>query len=88
MTIEEYQSREMLIYAFRYALGRMSAAPSTMIFIIGANLKSISNEDLKLFIREINEADDNNMLGMEDIDKPMWLRLKDELENELLSLKV
>ena len=83
LKLDTMEQRDMLIYSFRYSLSRMSVAPHTMADIIRKNLNNISTPDLKLFAREIEEAHKDNMLGMEDIDVPMWLRLRDDIETEL-----
>lgn len=71
--------RETLFFAFRYALGRMSYAPITVIDNIKANIDNISTGDIKAYIKEINECQN---FGME-MDKIEWLKFKDYLEEEL-----
>lgn len=71
--------RNILFFAFRYALGRMTYAPSTVIDNIKANIKNIRTNDIEVYIKEINEC---NNYGME-IDKKCWLNLKNYLEDEL-----
>ena len=50
-------NKELLIYAFRYSLGRMSFAPITTTESIKNNIEKFSKEDLKLLIKEIDESD-------------------------------
>ena len=68
--------------AFRYALGRMTYMPSIVAEFIQTNIKDIKTSDIRLMIKEIEEANEDNLLGM-DFDVRMWLRLKDFLEEEL-----
>lgn len=70
---------DILFFAFRYALGRKSIAPTTVMTNIICNLKNISDNDLNRYILEIKECNDYGM----DIDKKNWLNLKKEIENEL-----
>lgn len=71
--------REVLIYAFRYSLGRTSFAPVTVMDNIKFNIKNLSDGDIRLFIKEILECD---YFGM-DMDLKEWLNFKDFLEKEL-----
>lgn len=71
--------RETLFYAFRYALGRASFAPSVVMDNIKANIDDLSIGDVKAYIKEIGEC---KHLGM-DMDESEWLRFKDYLEDVL-----
>lgn len=71
--------REVLFYAFRYALGRMSYAPTTVMDNIKSNIDKISEGDLTSYIREIEEC---QHYGME-MDERHWLSFKKFLEDEL-----
>lgn len=72
-------SRETLIFAFRYSLGRESYAPRVVTDDIKKNIKNIDNGTIELFIREI---DSNEYYGM-SFDKTHWLNFKDYLANVL-----
>ena len=82
LKISDMDLRDMLIYATRYVLGRSTYAVSTMAVIIKDNAQNISKSDLELFIREINEAIDMNMCGME-MDCRTWKHLAEWLQVEL-----
>lgn len=69
----------ILFFAFRYALGRKTTAPSIVIETIMINLKELSTHMLQSCIREINEC---NNYGM-DVDKRNWMNLKNELKKEI-----
>ncbi len=71
--------REVLFFAFRYALGRMSYAPSTVMDNIQTNIKKISDGDIKQYIKEINECEHYGM----EMDERHWLEFKQFLEKEL-----
>lgn len=71
--------REILFFAFRYALGRMSYAPSTVMDNIKENIDKISTGDIQAYIREIGECENYGMT----MDETHWLDFKVYLENEL-----
>ena len=48
--------RELLIYAFRYVLGRRSYAVSTVVELLKKNWDIISEGDKRLYINEIKEC--------------------------------
>ena len=68
--------RDVLIYAFRYTLGRSTYAPHTIISILRENWDMLSVGDKKLYQSEIREAIENDMAGM-DVDKNEWARILD-----------
>lgn len=71
--------REVLFYAFRYALGRMSYAPITVMDNIKANIKDLSTGDISAYIKEIDGCEH---FGMQ-MDEISWLEFKDYLVKEL-----
>lgn len=73
--------RDIMIYAFRYALGRQSFAPVTVVENIKHNIDKISDNDLKLYIKEIKEFENYGM----EFDKAHWLSFVSYLEKELKS---
>lgn len=72
--------REILFFAFRYALGRKSYAPLVIENNIKANIENIDINEIKAFIREIAECEDYGM----DMDKQHWTSFKAYLENVLV----
>ena len=79
ITDDEFQS--LVIYAERYAIGRMTYVPDEVNQIIRKYLPRIANNTLGVLIRDIELEADRDMLGM-DFDKKMWLALLDTLKNE------
>ncbi len=63
--------RDILIYAFRYALGRATYSTHTVSSVILDNWDNLSHHDKQLFKREIQEAFDIGAYGM-DCDKKSW----------------
>lgn len=70
----------ILIYAFRYSLGRMSFAPKEVQDNILENLHKLKERDIVQIIKEIEEA---KSLGM-DFDKLEWIRFKKKLQQYLV----
>ena len=85
ITIQEFQ--QIIIYAERYAIGRMTYVPSEVNQIIRKYLPRISSNTLGVLIQDIEFKADRDMLGM-DFDKKMWLALLDTLRNEREERKV
>ena len=81
ITITDDEFQQFIIYAERYAIGRMTYVPSAVNQIIRKYLPRIANNTLGVLIRDIELEADRDMLGM-DFDKKMWLALLDTLKNE------
>lgn len=71
--------REMIIFAFRYSIGRMTFAPTIVVDNVKNNIDKITKEDMELMVREINEA---KQLGMR-CDVAVWTSFKEYLEKEI-----
>ena len=80
ITITDDEFQQFIIYAERYAIGRMTYVPIEVNNIIRKYLPRITNNTLGVLIRDI-EGHDPTMLGM-DFDNKMWLALLDTLKNE------
>lgn len=57
----------------------MSYAPSEVTDVIKSNIENISNEDLKLYIKEIDEYKNYGM----EMDKQHWINFKNYLTDIL-----
>jgi len=79
LSISNEYTRDILIYSFRYALGRATYAVGTMIQVLEDNIHTFTDSDLELYRREIMEAVEHKMC----IDCKVWLRLADKLQDEL-----
>ena len=75
----------LIMFAFRYALGRRSAAPSIMVDIIKDEdtIKTLHAETLRKIHKEIMEALDNGSAG-DPCDERDWADLAEVIESELL----
>lgn len=72
--------RDILLYALRYAIGRMTFAPTVVIDNIKANIDLFSVDDIELIIRDIKDKE--IYYGM-DCDKKQWLGFVEYLECEI-----
>ena len=64
-------SDHTLFFAFRYALGRMSTAPSIVADDLKRNWHLLDSGTKKRIKEEINEAIEKKTIGME-CDKDVW----------------
>lgn len=64
----------ILFFAFRYALGRMSTAPSIMVEALKLNWDKFSESDQSQIKREIIQAIEGGRAGME-CDIKEWEKL-------------
>lgn len=71
--------RNILFFSFRYALGRMSYAPSVVIDNIKCNLDKLPNNEIECYIKEIDEFENYGM----DCDIKTWTNFSAFLKNEL-----
>lgn len=74
------ETQWMHIFAFRYALGRQSAAPSIVAEYIGKHLPEYSLFNLQLFDREITEYLKDPYGDTSD-----WIELQWKIQKELKS---
>jgi hypothetical protein len=77
MDIKNNEQREILIYAFRYALGRMTYSVSTMVEVLDRNWEVLKTHEKELIQREIRFAISNECIGMK-CDKEQWQKLLDK----------
>lgn len=71
----------LILFAFRYALGRRSTAPSIVCDLIRKNLSRLTAMTRITIVSEIVYGYENHLLG-DNCDVAEWLSLKRELENE------
>jgi hypothetical protein len=72
---------DILIYAFRYALGRMTYAVSTVANEIKRRAADLSPKAKALIVKEITEAESDNRLGMK-MDAEYWREVRALLDVE------
>lgn len=71
MLIPKGEQRDLLIYAFRYALGRMSMSVLTVSQVIIDSWAALSKHDKELMHREIKQAIESGRAG-ERCDIARW----------------
>lgn len=72
---------DIILYAFRYCLNRQSYAVSLFIDWLMPYIPLLRDDFKNLLIKEINEADQRDNLGMKGIDDIAWRELKQILQN-------
>ena len=70
---------DILFYAFRYALGRMTYAVADVASEIRAHAPTLTRKTRALIIKEIKEADANDAIG-HDMDRKEWMKTLNILE--------
>lgn len=85
---------DVLVFAFRYALGRMSYAPHTVIECIIENLGELKSHTISQMDKEIGEYYDVDLTpfrpsedDLEHFEKGRWLWLRNELRKEVIMRK-
>lgn len=77
---------DVLVYAFRYALGRMSYCTATMQGIIQGNAAKLHDVDRNLIMHEIREAIANGRAG-DKCDVDGWMDTYAVLEQASVTKK-
>lgn len=69
----------LCICALRYCQGRQSYMPDLIRSIIRRHFSNIRDSDLQIMIEDCEFQERMNLWGDEKIDKPGWVRWKEEL---------
>lgn len=72
----------LCICALRYCFGRKTYMPSLVQEIVLQNLDQISDGDLSIILRDLRDMNEFDY-GDPLIDKPEWLKFRNEIETEL-----
>lgn len=75
--------RDILLYALRYSLGRMTFAPTTVIDNILSNLNLLTDNDINIIIKEIENQSEYGM----ECDKVTWMNFINSLRSEIVNRK-
>tara|TARA_R110000803_G_scaffold206817_1_gene274327 strand:- start:1019 stop:1297 length:279 start_codon:yes stop_codon:yes gene_type:complete len=73
----------VIFYAFRYALGRKTGAPSTISEAITRNIDAFAEWELKQIVKEILEFEDFYKELGDECDKVVWYDLIDTINDKL-----
>ena len=79
ITMEQEDFGTLCICAIRYCQGRQTYMPELVQGIVRQHLKEISDKDLHVMIEDCRYQNDMNLYGDERIDKPNWLKWKQDL---------
>lgn len=74
--------RDILFYALRYSVGRMTGAPATVAENIMKNIHLFKKHDLEMIMKEINEA---KSYGMK-CDEETWMSLKENIAKRIMEM--
>lgn len=75
-------SEDVLFWAFRYTLGRMTYSVQDVTTAITMNIANLTDKTARQMLKELHEAWGNNALGME-MDKEEWLKVINLLEKKV-----
>ena len=80
--INETSFGTLAICAIRYCQGRQTYMPSLVQGIVREHLRELSDKDLYVMIEDCRRQEEYNLYGSEVIDKPGWLKWKEDLLRE------
>ena len=83
VTLSKFDFEDILIYAERYAIGRMTFAPHDVCNIINTRLHDLSNNTLKVLRDDIAREIDRGNLGSLSIDAPLWRQTYANIAEEI-----
>ena len=73
ISLSKTDFEEILIYAERYAIGRMTYAPHTVCEIINNHLDDLTKNTLVVMKRDIETNREKDNLGSPNIDERVWI---------------
>ena len=81
ITMNEEDFAALSICAIRYCHGRQTYMPGLVQGIVREHLQELEDRDLHVMLEDCNRMSEFDY-GSPTIDKPGWLKLKEDLENE------
>jgi len=79
MILKTDDDETMIVCAVRYALPRQSYMPSIVADWLRSHWLALSVKTRNIIKRDIREAIERNETGSESIDRPMWIKLVNDL---------
>lgn len=79
INVDEQDFGTVCVCALRYAMGRETYMPSLVRDFVRPLLTQLPGKTLAVMINDCEEQERMNMWGSETIDKPGWVRWKQEL---------
>ena len=83
VTLTRFEFEDTLIYAERYAIGRMTYAPHDVCEIINTRLHDLSDNTLKILRDDIARETERGNLGSPTIDAPIWRQTYANITEEI-----
>ncbi|MDD2300593.1 MAG: hypothetical protein PHU69_13285 [Fermentimonas sp.] len=83
VTLTRFEFEDILIYAERYAIGRMTYAPHDVCKIINTRLHDLTDNTLKVLRDDIARAIEGGNLGSPSIDAPVWRQTYANITEEI-----
>jgi hypothetical protein len=87
VTLSKFEFEDMIIYAQRYAIGRMTFAPRDVCDLINKHITELSRNALVVIKKDIEQHKIDNHLGNPTIDAPEWIKTLENI-NRVLSGEV
>lgn len=82
LEVDEQDFGTICVCALRYAMGRQTYMPSLVRDFVRPLLPKICDKSLNVMIQDCDFQERMNCYGDEKIDKPAWVKWKEELLNE------
>ena len=83
VTLSKFDFEDILIYAVRYAIGRMTFAPHDVCKIINTRLHDLSDNTLKVLRDDIARETELGNLGSPSIDAHLWMQTFANITEEI-----
>ena len=77
----------LAICAIRYCQGRQTYMPDLVRSIVRLHLKELEDRNLAVMLNDCDYQQTFKLYGDERIDKPGWLKWREELEEEIYRRK-
>ncbi|MEK0411951.1 MAG: hypothetical protein RJA03_464 [Pseudomonadota bacterium] len=81
VTMNNMELNDLMVCAFRYALGRRSYITYTISDLLIKHKDKLFAQSKESILKDIKKAFDTNDYGME-MDKEVWIKLQQELTND------
>ena len=82
-TLSQKDIGDLCVFAIRYCHGRQSYAPDVCRKIVRKLLPNLSDDTVRILFEDCKFQANMNLWGDEKIDKPGWIRWRQEIEEEI-----
>ena len=84
VTLSKFEFEDMIIYAQRYAIGRMTFASRDVCDLINKHINELSKNTLFVIQKDIEQHIEDNHLGNSKIEALEWIKTLENI-NRVLS---